>query len=275
MKPFMFAGAQGSLFGAYHPPCGRTMGLGLVTCYSAFWEYQAFYPAFVSLADRLSGHGCPVLRFDYCGYGDSAGDGRHASLEDWVADTGCAIEELRRRSSCEQVFLIGHRLGGTIALAALAHRSDIEGLILWDPVINGRAYLSNMRRLEQLLLIKARGMQAPPPRVDETLLTGYPFPGRLREAIEGYAFRPQEWCDSARILLIESPIYDVPSGLKQQLQSQGCAFDYERFSPSAAGGVWSLTDSYVPVHLLERICCWVAAMLPYASVSGGGRAFSR
>ncbi len=99
-------------------------------------------PMYRSLADRLVRAGCAVLRFDYHGAGDSAGEPADQSLDDWVGDSRCAIEHLRAVGAAPGITLFGVGLGATIAaLAAAEETAGIGTLLLWEPVINGPQYL--------------------------------------------------------------------------------------------------------------------------------------
>jgi hypothetical protein len=65
-----------------------------------------------------------------------------------LSDTECAIRTLREKvSGVESVNLLGLRFGAT--LAALAAQADdaIGRLILWEPVLNGLAYMRDMLRI--------------------------------------------------------------------------------------------------------------------------------
>ncbi|OYV35300.1 MAG: alpha/beta hydrolase, partial [Thiomonas sp. 20-64-5] len=93
------------------------------------------------MADRLSAAGHPVLRFDYYGSGDSAGDDDAWDLLGSIGDAQAALAELRRRSQAPRWSAMGLRLGGTIALET-ARRAALPAqvLLLIEPVLNGMAY---------------------------------------------------------------------------------------------------------------------------------------
>lgn len=100
-------------------------------------------PMYRSLADRLARAGCAVLRFDYHGTGDSAGEIAEQSLDDWVGDACHAMDLLRSISGVPRITLFGVGLGATIAaLAATRQPSGIAELLLWEPVIDGPKYLA-------------------------------------------------------------------------------------------------------------------------------------
>jgi pimeloyl-ACP methyl ester carboxylesterase len=89
----------------------------------------------------LSGEGFHVLRFDYSGTGDSSGGPEVMSMAQWHDDLGVAIEELSDAASVSSVWLVGLRLGASIALQS-SDRSEVAGIVLWDPVIEGKSLLA-------------------------------------------------------------------------------------------------------------------------------------
>jgi len=150
IEPFYFGEEPNLLFGVYHPPqTGACSKVGVILCYPVGQEYIRSHRAFLRLARLLSSTGFHVLRFDFYGSGDSAGDGEQASVGRWIADISTAVDELRGGCDVGRICLIGLRLGGTLAAIAGAERGDIDGLVLWDPVVEGRAYLKELKSLHK------------------------------------------------------------------------------------------------------------------------------
>ncbi len=100
--------------------------------------------AFRQLSLSLSKIGFHVLRFDYSGTGDSAGDATAFGMTESVADVGIAIDELRDTADLERVLLLGMRLGGSIAALSTIERDDVSHLVLWDPVFDGPSYVDEL-----------------------------------------------------------------------------------------------------------------------------------
>lgn len=97
------------------------------------------------LATQLERAGYAVMRFDYSGTGDAFGDDHDVTVDGWLADIRLAADELRAASGAKRVVVIGLRLGAT--LAALATRGGAlrpRHLLLWDPVVDGAAYLRQL-----------------------------------------------------------------------------------------------------------------------------------
>ncbi len=84
----------------------------------------------------LAGLGYPVYALDHRGHGHS--EGRRAlvdRLDNTVADLDVLMDLALREQPDVPLFLLGHSLGGTIALRyALRHQDKLDGLILSGPV---------------------------------------------------------------------------------------------------------------------------------------------
>lgn len=133
MTPFFFGTGGARLFGIHSPPLGSDRHFGLVMCYPFGDEYYAAYAAFRSLSDRVAARGLHVLRFDYPGTGDSAGEIEDFGADDWLDSVDQAIDELRELAQLDHVALAGLRLGAAMARGAALRRTDVSHLVMWDP----------------------------------------------------------------------------------------------------------------------------------------------
>lgn len=140
MNPFFFGTSDRQLFGAHDPPPGSA-NRGVVFCHAWAREYLLAYPTVRHLARRLSEAGWHALRFDYSGTGDSAGDDVDADENAWLGDIETAVEELKDIGQLSRIALVGMRYGAVLAAQVAARRPDIERLALWDPVLDGHAYV--------------------------------------------------------------------------------------------------------------------------------------
>ena len=146
MTPLYFGTTPRRLFGVYSPPRTDVLAArAAVLCYPWGQEYIRAHRSMRQLATMLSAAGYHVLRFDYFGTGDSAGDMVEADLAGWERDVETAIDELRDTAGLQQVALVGLRLGATLAAQVAVRRpADIEALVLWDPVVMGAEYLAEI-----------------------------------------------------------------------------------------------------------------------------------
>ena len=79
------------LFGWVHPAAGRR---GVLLCGACGFEQMAAHRPWRALADRLAAAGCPTLRFDYPGEGNS-GDPAEVRVSANVAAIRRAMRFLR------------------------------------------------------------------------------------------------------------------------------------------------------------------------------------
>ena len=152
-----FFGSPGRLlYGAYHHAVqNRSHHGAILLCYPFGHEYIRSHRTYRQLALKLSNSGFDVLRFDYYGCGDSSGNFEQARLNLWLEDIALALKQLTRRGKPKRLFIGGLRLGGALATITATERNDVDGLILWEPVIDGCNYLDELVR-EQSRLIRSR-----------------------------------------------------------------------------------------------------------------------
>ncbi len=99
------------------------------------------------LGDRLAAAGFHVLRFDYFGIGDSAGEDTEFDLDGAVADTVAAGNLLLQRSRVDKLSCLGLRLGGNIAALASRHWTEpLDHLLLFEPVADGSSHVLALRQ---------------------------------------------------------------------------------------------------------------------------------
>lgn len=146
MKVVHFGATAQPLLGALHSPRRlRARSAAVLLCNPFGEESARAHRIYRSLAMQLERAGYSVLRFDYGGTGDSMGNGDDVSVEGWLGDIERAAEELRTASGARKLVAIGLRLGGTLAALATARSGlRLRHLVLWDPVIDGAAYLREL-----------------------------------------------------------------------------------------------------------------------------------
>jgi alpha-beta hydrolase superfamily lysophospholipase len=145
MTAFFFGHSGRQLYGYHHAPRGTARGAVLI-CPSWGPDYQYAHRALRVLAKRLAETGFHAMRFDYSGTGDSWGHSTEADTQRWVEDVHLAIQEFRIMSGQAQVDIVGLRLGAFVAVNATVGRADVRRLVLWDPVVDGPAWLHEIDR---------------------------------------------------------------------------------------------------------------------------------
>ena len=144
-QAFFMEADRGRRFCLYHPPLGR--GRGAVLHVPAHAEEMNKSRRMVARQARLlAANGIGVLLLDLYGCGDSEGLSADARWEIWRQDVALALQWLRAHAD-GPLSLWGLRLGGLLALDAAQGRTDLESILLWQPVTEGAAYLTQFLRL--------------------------------------------------------------------------------------------------------------------------------
>jgi uncharacterized protein len=150
MIPITFGPADRQLFGVYHPAqtpsATAQQPRGVLLCNPWGQEAIRAHRLLRVLADRLARSGVHVLRFDYFGTGDSAGNDEDGELTGWAQDVLHAHQALQAQSPAVNITWLGVRLGALLVLQAATAISATGRLaaqvLLWDPVLDGSAYLA-------------------------------------------------------------------------------------------------------------------------------------
>lgn len=200
MEPLYFGPAARRLFGAYEPPRGRARDAGVVVCNAGVQEYTRAHFAVRRLAGAIAAAGYHVLRFDWSGTGDSAGDLGEATAGRWCEDVRAAAAELRELSGARRLSLVGYRLGALLAARAAGDGLELRDLVLWDPPVDGREHLTALDAAE-----RAHRAALGWVRMDEDQLHGYPFPARLRSSVEALDLRTVNGARVERIDVFAPP----------------------------------------------------------------------
>lgn len=247
MNPFFFGRSESPLFGLYTR--GQSDGGGVATateravllCYPVGSEYLRAHRAFRQLNLLLNRHGMHVLRFDYSCTGDSWGEGADATLEGWLDDVEWAIDELMDTADVDEIDVVGLRWGATLAALAARDRDEVGRLVLWDPVVSGRAYFDAV---------------LPDPTPEGTVgIEGYPFSPVLREAMAAVDLAADlargTPTDCTIMVSEEDPDH---ARLRSTLEARG---DRVRHAVVPSPGSWSEVDPFgdalIPQDIIRAI----------------------
>jgi uncharacterized protein len=135
---------EGDLLQGILHPAGGAVGMVVIV---GGPQYRAgSHRFFVQLARRVATAGCPVLRFDVRGMGDSAGSPR--DFEALTPDIAAAIDTLlAEQPQLREVVLWGLCDGASAALLYLNERKDprVAGLCLLNPWVRSAQTLAQAR----------------------------------------------------------------------------------------------------------------------------------
>jgi pimeloyl-ACP methyl ester carboxylesterase len=243
MEAFFLGPSNQQIFAAYHPAIGGSGKVLTVICPPLLNEYMRTQLALRELAISLAERGQHVLRFDYRGTGDSFADLGEVTISDWVEDVALAVREGLDLSGSSVVRLLGVRAGALLACRSVGACSNVQRLVLWDPVPDGANYLRAMHRMQV------------------TILEGHHCLSRAesREALHEYAGHrlSERMLEEFRLLdagayanVPTSKLYVVNTSSKTGFPVQGVPQDVVRF---ACNWETDLEDLMIPKSVLERL----------------------
>jgi uncharacterized protein len=260
MNPFFFGNSKEPLYGVYHPPRAQTARpTAVVLCYPLWQEYMRAHRAFRQLAMLLSKAGFSVLRFDYFGTGDSAGESDAGDVSRWTHDISTAIDELKDTAGVSRVSLVGLRLGASLAAAVATVRKDLDRIILWDPVVGGKAYVEKM-----VLTERTNGGAHRHGALGTIGVKGFPLTSRMREGLEGIDLQRLASPASGRMILTVSEERAEFAAFRDAMTGRSTGMTY-RHIPSA--GNWDEIDRFGSALLPQSIIQGIVGCLTDAEVA--------
>lgn len=244
-------------------PCPDT----IICCSPIFEEKQLSHRVMVEFARLAACRGYQVLRFDYFGDGESAGEFADTSLATRREDIQAAIDHVRREFSPGRIFLLGLRLGATLAMLAAVRADELAGVVAWDPILDTGRYLHNLLRsnLSQQMVLHNRVLHDREALVarlaaGETVnIDGYDLGGALyHEAQENELKESQQW--HLPLLVVEFSKKDTPrAGIAALIADNRTADITLRFcdQPPFWRQLRQLYPSYEP--LFDLSLGWIAS----------------
>jgi len=254
MTPFYFGDRAHRLFGVYTPPRGvkGPKGRAVLLCNPWGQEYLRAHRSMRQLGQLLSDAGLHVMRFDYFGTGDSAGDLPEATLALWMEDIATAVEELVDLSGASRVTLIGLRLGATLA-AAVTHEplDPVDALVMWDPIVSGSSYVTDLR-------LSADSAAVRPESLNDVEVDGFTLTDRWARDLAGLDLIRLVSGLPARLLTVLSQEDAHGVALAEALTAASPARQVVRIPDVPA---WVEHENSgagaIPVHVLRRIVEWM------------------
>jgi hypothetical protein len=184
LEPFFFRG----LFGVWRAPQVAPRRVW-VFCAPFAEEEKSAHRVVTEICNALVSQGDATLLFAYRGTGDSDGDFRVMNLKEWMEDIHCACREARRRAPEAELCLAGLRLGASLAWQ-IAAETKATRVVLIEPVLRGRAILSEIRQKKRLraMVTSSEGGTVALPDDD---FDGWPISDAMRASLESFEMTPQ------------------------------------------------------------------------------------
>lgn len=260
--PFFFDVEPGTRFSLYHAPAPQMPARGAILYVHPFGDELNKARRMATLqARRFAAAGYAVLQIDLFGCGDSCGDLSVARWDIWKRDLATARAWLGERAGGGPMHLWGLRLGGLLALDAAASMAlegiTVDGLILWQPFLNGRTCINQF--LRQDLAARMRGGDPGDPAAQASLGTT----GQLRASLQargmlevgGYELTAPlvhaiDACDAAALPLPPCQVHWFASGSPAPLRLAASAARIARR--------WNARGASLHFHPLEGQPFWGA-----------------
>lgn len=244
VEPFFFDAEPGTRFSLYHAPAPQLPPRGAILYVHPFAEELNRSRRMATLQARnFAALGFAVLQIDLFGCGDSCGDFNAARWELWKRDLGTARAWLAERCT-GPLHVWGLRLGGLLALDYAAG-NPVDGVILWQPFLNGRTCINQFLR-QRLAAGDPSGARTSSGLRTELLgrgvleVEGYELAAPLAQAIDA--------CDAAGLVLPACPVHWFASGTPapHRLAARAARLQ-ERWAPGGTS---------LHFHALEGVPFW-------------------
>jgi pimeloyl-ACP methyl ester carboxylesterase len=260
VQPFYFGSSETPLFGCYHaPPSDAARSCAIVFCDPLGHEYIRTHRAFRLLADRCAHAGFPVLRFNYFGCGDSSGASEDGSVRRWLTDVSTAIDEMKQRCGQTDLCLLGSRLGGALAMMAGAERGDVRAMVLWDPVVNGNAYVKQLAAWHRKMLLYAHVKESQRSSGIPAEALGFALPDSLASGLARLDLLNVREKPASEVLLIETKAQVTGRRLREHLLNMSAHVSHQSFS-IADMWLWFeyMGNVLAPAVILRSIVHWIS-----------------
>ncbi len=159
IEPVFLEGfAHGTRFALWVAPEAGVQPRGSILCVQPFGDEATLARrTIVAQARRLADAGWTTLIVDLFGTGDSSGETREATLEQWRADLLLASSIARARAPGAFV-LWGTRMGALLACEMLPALDQIvTGVVFWQPAPTGAGLLEPLLKLARVATMAESG----------------------------------------------------------------------------------------------------------------------
>lgn len=251
IQPLFIGANNHALYCCHHEALGEIRKkTPIIICPPLGHEYERCHRAIKQLASALCKIGFDVLRFDYFGTGDSAGDYEQADFDVWKKDAHKAITFLKNRTGADKVAILGLRLGATIAHQVACERNDIAASVLWSPCLVGKDVLVDWDELQKSHQ-QTLGYDSSNNQITEVL--GFGLSEVLRSQLEAMTITHQDLIND---LSYPSCIIDETVDSWQKYTSTPHNI---QVNSSTGSKIWmqEAMQARVPMHVVQTMVSWL------------------
>ena len=256
-QPVHFGDEHLPAVGWWHAPMGQRADatrLPVLICPPHGREDECAYRTLRVLAERLAAAGHPVLRLEYPGTGDAAGDA-HApdAVSTWTAAIAAGLDSLKAQAGCSRVAVVGLRLGALLAAGVAASREDVAAFVAIAPPASGRAFVREMKAFEATSVAVGRADVS----AGLTEVGGHVLTSAVRDALSRLGPAALDEPPAPCVLLIDRD--DMPSAAPwiSRLAELGVSADRESH-PGFADMMLDPHHNEVPQSIVDAVADWLA-----------------
>lgn len=195
--------------------------------------------------------GFGVLQIDLFGCGDSDGEFREARWDIWMQDLAAAATWVENHVEAP-IYLWGLRLGSLLALDfARNSEKKIDQIILWQPVISGKSFLTQFLRLRLANEMFAAGTNTAKIKGTDSMRESLEAGSAIEVA--GYELAPQLAAALDNLKAVDLIVTKRPVHWFEIVSERG-----RSMTPAGAtvAGIWQSNEVDLRVHLVPCLPFW-------------------
>lgn len=210
------------------------------------YEYWTTHHSLQTLQERLADDRHLVLRMDYAGTGDAAGDLWDAGcLVRWQQQVKDAVAQLRNWGA-QQITLIGLRFGALMALQ-MSESLQVDCIVAWMPIISGRRYVRELR----LTTTEVSGEHAAVMPAC-CYVAGVVLPESLLADIS--RLNPEGAPQCRKVIVIDRQDRPIAAAYADKLRTQSVDVDYVAVEDAAVMLDFATEEAGVALQSIDLIC---------------------
>lgn len=262
-EPGYFGPTERPLLGWLHRPPSDTPAhaTGVVICNPLGYEALCAHRSLRHFAEAAAALGYPALRFDYDGTGDSSGEDLAPDrLGAWQGSVRDAVNHLIERTGATSAILLGVQFGATVATLAAPALDAVVGIAAIAPVVNGKAWLRELRALQAAMgRASAPPGLAPPEGVTDAV--GLLLGAETREAIGRVDLTKVQDGPPASCLVLDRDDRPANEAWCARLAASGATVQHQVL-PGYVEMTLDPHEAQVPDRMISAFTGWLATTFP-------------